>query len=131
MIVLDASVVLELLLRTADSLDIEERVLAAGETLHAPHLLDIEVAQVLRRYAARGDISEHRGRLAIALLAQLPISRYAHEPLLPRIWALRTNLTAYDAAYVALAEGLTATLLTRDKALASAPAAARAVIELI
>ena len=123
MIVIDASVVLELLLRTPAAEAVERRVFKIGETLHAPHLLDIEVVQVLRRYAARGELSAHRGRLAIAILAQFPIMRYGHEPLLPRIWTLRTNLTAYDAAYVALAEGLDCPLLTRDQRLAVAPGA--------
>lgn len=123
MIVVDASVVLELLLRTPASEEIEQRLFEAGQTMHAPHLLDVEVAQVLRRYTARGDISSHRGGTAIALLSQFPMTRYSHDPLLPRIWALRGNLTAYDAAYVALAEGLQCQLLTRDARLASAPSA--------
>jgi predicted nucleic acid-binding protein len=130
MIVTDASVILELLLRTPAADEVEARLFDAGETLHAPHLLDIEVAQVVRRYAGRGEISEARGRLTLGLLARLPIARYAHEPLLARIWALRANLTAYDAAYVALAEALGATLLTRDERLAAAPGG-RATIELL
>lgn len=129
MIVTDASVVLELLLRTPTADALEARLFDAGETLHAPHLLDVEVAQVLRRYASRGEISAARGRLSLGLLARLPVARYAHEPLLARMWALRENLTAYDAAYVALAEALGATLLTRDERLASAPGM-RATIEL-
>ena len=128
MIVVDASVVLELSLQTSAAGMIEQRLFGArGETWHAPHLIDIEVLQVLRRYAARGTISDHRGRLAVALLAQFPIRRYEHEALLRRIWALRGNLTAYDAAYVALAEGLGCTLLTRDQHLAAAPVARRLV----
>ena len=130
MIVTDASVVLELLLRTPASPAVEARLLDSGETLHAPHLLDVEVAQVLRRYAARNEISAARGRLGLELLSRLPITRHPHEPLLPRIWALRTNLTAYDAAYVALAEGLGATLLTRDERLSTA-AGSRAKIVLV
>lgn len=102
----------------------------AGETLHAPHLLDVEVAQVLRRYAARSEISPTRGRLALEILSRLPITRYPHEPLLPRIWALRANMTAYDAAYVALAEALSATVVTRDDRLSTA-AGVRAKIELV
>jgi predicted nucleic acid-binding protein len=129
-IVTDASVILELLLRTRAADAVAARLLDTAETLHAPHLVDVEVAQVLRRYAARGEISAARGRLALALLARLPVARYAHEPLLTRIWALRANLTAYDAAYVALAEALRATLLTRDERLAAAPGT-RATIELI
>ena len=130
MIVIDASVVLELLLRTPASAAIEARLLDSGETLHTPHLLDVEVAQVLRRYAARNEITAARGRLALEIVARLPVTRYSHEPLLPRIWALRANMTAYDAAYVALAEALGATLLTRDERLSTAPGG-RAKIELL
>ena len=92
-----------------------------GETLHAPHLLDLEVLQVLRRYAAAGEISAERAREALDDLAAFRLRRWAHEPLTLRIWDLRQNLTAYDAAYVALAEALGAPLLTRDRRLASAP----------
>jgi predicted nucleic acid-binding protein len=130
MIVTDASVVLELLLRTPASAAVETRLFEAGETLHAPHLLDVEVAQVLRRYAARDEISSTRGRLALEILSRFPVTRYPHEPLLPRIWALRANMTAYDAAYVALAEALGARLLTRDERLSTA-AGVRAKIELV
>ena len=100
------------------------------QTLGAPHLLDVEVAQVIRRYAAKGQIEDHRGREALADLAIFPIRRYAHDLLLPRIWELRHNLTAYDAAYVALAEALDAPLLTRDKRLTTA-AGHRARIEVV
>jgi predicted nucleic acid-binding protein len=120
-IVLDASVVVELLLRTPDALALEERVFGAGTPLHVPHLVDVEVAQVLRRYALRRDISGARGATALTLLGQFPLARHAHAPLAARVWALRANLTAYDAVYVALAEGLGATLLTRDASLARAP----------
>lgn len=130
MIVADASVVVEVLLRTPAGVHLEPRLLDANETLHAPHLLDIEVSQVLRRYAARGDVEPERGGVALELLARWPLSRYPHQPLLSRIWALRANLTAYDAAYVALAEVLKATLLTRDRKVANAPGH-RARIELV
>jgi predicted nucleic acid-binding protein len=129
-IVADASVVLELLLRTPASAPVEARLFDSGETLHAPHLLDVEVAQVLRRYAARSEISAARGRLGLGILSRFPILRYPHEPLLTRIWALRANMTAYDAAYVALAEALGATLVTRDERLSTAPGT-RAKIELV
>lgn len=114
MIVTDASVIVEILLRTADSRRLEERILGAGVPLAAPALLDIEVAQVLRRYVLRGDVAEMHGQTAISLLGRIPIRRHHHGPLLPRIWELRHNLTAYDAAYVALSEGMGATLVTRD-----------------
>lgn len=121
MIVVDASAVLEVLLRTPAASALMGRLLDPSQTLHAPHLLDVEVAQVVRRYAASGEIDGERGRMALADLADLPLRRYPHDLLLPRIWELRNNLTAYDAAYVALAEALGAPLLTRDKRLAAAP----------
>ena len=117
--VVDASVVLEVLLQTPLAGAIEERVFT-GEQLHAPHLIDLEVAQVLRRFVFRGDIQTERGRAALADYADFPIRRYPHDFLLPRIWDFRDNLTAYDATYVALAEALDATLLTRDRKLAVA-----------
>ena len=121
MIVVDASVVVELLLATPDAPRILDRLLGAGEPLHAPHLLDVEVLQVLRRYAARGTLSSARADEALRVLGDLPLTRHAHGPFLERVWSLRANLTTYDAAYVALAEALDATLLTRDARLASAP----------
>ena len=121
MMVVDASALLEVLLGTSSGAAVEERIFASGETLHAPYLLDIEIAQVLRRYAASGQVGAERGRLALVDLTDLPMHRYPHDFLLPRIWALRHNLTAYDATYVALAEALDAPLLTRDRHLAAAP----------
>ncbi len=120
MIVVDASALLDVLLRTSAAAAIETKIFAPGQTLHAPHLVDVEVAQVILRYAAAGDIGDDRGRAALTDLADLPLQRYPHGLLLPRIWGLRNNLTAYDAAYVALAEALDAVLLTRDKRLATA-----------
>jgi predicted nucleic acid-binding protein len=84
---------------------------------------------VIRRYAARGEIDNDRGRAALADLADLPLYRYPHDFLLPHVWDLRNNVTAYDAVYVALAEALDAPLLTRDRHLA-AVAGHRARIEL-
>ncbi len=119
--VVDASAALEVLLRTPAAAKVEKRLFAKGETLHAPHLLDLEVAQVLRRYASTGQIAPDRCRAALDDLADFPLIRYPHDFLLPRIWELRANLTAYDAAYVALAEILGAVLLTGDERLATAP----------
>jgi predicted nucleic acid-binding protein len=85
---------------------------------------------VLRRYCLTGDVSARRGGEALADLADLPIARYPHAALLPRLWQLRDNLTAYDAAYVALAEALDCALLTRDRRLAGTPLHA-ASIELV
>jgi predicted nucleic acid-binding protein len=90
------------------------------QTLHAPHLVDVEVTHALRRYAAAGDIDRERGSAALADLADFPVRRYPHTVLLPRVWELRSNFTAYDAVYVALAEALDASLLTRDHRLAAA-----------
>jgi len=129
-IVADASAVLELLLRTDTGRDVEARLLRRGETIHAPALIDLEVAQVLRRYVARGELTAARAKLSLDTLALFPMERYTHEPLIDRIWPLRDNLTAYDAAYVALAEGLRAPLLTCDAKLAGAPGI-RTTIELI
>jgi predicted nucleic acid-binding protein len=120
-IVVDASAVLETLLRTPAAAAVEGRLFDSRQTLHAPHLIDVEVAQVVRRYAAAGELDAERGREAIVDLADFPLLRYPHDLLLQRIWELRNNLTAYDAAYVALAEVLGAPLLTRDRRLAAAP----------
>jgi predicted nucleic acid-binding protein len=119
-IVVDASAVLEALLRTEAARAVERRLFDPRQTLHAPHLLDIEVAQVVRRYAAAGEIDPERGRAALVDLADLPLRHYPHDFLLPRVWELRNNLTAYDAVYVALAEALDAPLFTRDQRLAAA-----------
>ncbi len=121
MIVVDASAVLELLLGTATGRLAEERLFQPRETLHVPHLLDLEVAQVLRRYWATGALTEARAREALEDLVDLPLERYAHALLLPRIWELRHNVTAYDAAYLALAEALDAPLVSCDASLAAAP----------
>ena len=121
MIVVDASAMLEVLLGTATGARVEDRLLSRGESLHAPHLLDVEVAQVLRRYASAGELTPARGREALTDLADFPVHRYPHDVLLPRIWELRQNVTAYDAAYLALAETLAAPLVTCDARLASAP----------
>jgi predicted nucleic acid-binding protein len=130
MIVVDASAMLEALLRTPAAKAVEKWLFDPRQTLHAPHLLDIEVAQVIRRYSANKEIDSDRGRAALVDLADLPLHRYPHDFLLPRIWDLRHNLTAYDAAYVALAEALDAPLLTRDRRLAAA-AGHHARVELV
>ncbi|MCI0443905.1 type II toxin-antitoxin system VapC family toxin [bacterium] len=121
MIVVDSSVILEVLLRTKSSQTIEKKIFSRGQTLHAPHLIDIEIAQVIRRYASAGEITPERGSQAIEDLIDFRISRYSHDILLPRIWELRTNMTAYDATYVSLAEILDSPLLTRDAKLARSP----------
>jgi len=91
----------------------------AGETF-APELIDLEVTQALRRWAHRRAISHERASGCIGVLQNLPIKRQSHRHFLRRIWQLRHSLSAYDAAYVALAEGLEAPLFTRDRKLAAA-----------
>lgn len=120
MIVVDASALVDLLLPTKDKNAIEERLFESGESLAAPYLIDVETVHALRRYARFGDIDNRDGRKAIDDLADLPIQRYPHELLLPRVWELQHNLTAYDAVYVALAEALDVPLVTRDRRLARA-----------
>jgi len=119
MIVSDASAVIEWLIGGAKG-EAVGRVLEA-EDVFVPAHLDVEVAQVSRRLAFESIITPARGRAMIELLSQAPFRRIPLLPLLPRIWTLRDNLTAYDAAYVALAEALPAPLLTFDKKIPTAP----------
>ena len=118
MIVLDASAAVELLLGRPGAEAVREWLARPGESLHAPHLLDLEIASVLRREAGAGRLNERRAREEFQDFADLPIVRYPHDLLLPRVWGLRPHVTAYDAAYVALAEALDGTLLTLDRRLA-------------
>jgi predicted nucleic acid-binding protein len=120
-IVLDASAAIEWLLQSPAGVRIDKRIFSPSQSLHAPHLLDVEVAQVLRRYVREKTITEQRGEEALEDLGNLPLNRYPHDFLLPRVWELRATLTAYDAVYVALAELLDAPLLTCDGRIASAP----------
>ncbi len=122
MIVVDASSVVEILLHRPNADAVASRLLDFDEPLHAPHLVDIEVAHTLRRYALLGEISADHGRMLIGTLGDLPIRRHPHRDLLPRVWELRRNFAAYDASYVALAELLDASLLTLDRRLAAAAA---------
>lgn len=121
MIVIDASVMADALLNIRNSDAVAARLVAAAAELHAPHLIDIEVAHVIRRHTVMGVVAAERGRAALQVLAAMPLTRYPHANLLPRIWDLRGNLSAYDATYVALAEALDAPLVTRDRRLAAAP----------
>jgi predicted nucleic acid-binding protein len=129
-IVIDASVVVEIVLRMPAAAALQSRLFEPRLTLYAPHLLDIEVAQAVRRSAASGYIDPERGREALADLADFPLHRYPHAFLLQQVWDLRNNLSAYDAVYVVLAQTLDAPLLTRDRRLAHA-AGHRARIELL
>lgn len=119
LVVVDASAALNALLSGPSAADLSRRL--AGEVeLHAPHLIDIEVLHALRRMVRLGRLTEDRAADVRADLATLTLTRYPHEPLGDRIWELRASLTAYDAAYVALAELLGAVLVTCDAALAAA-----------
>lgn len=114
MIVVDASAVIELWLRSPLCARVETRLFEHPVALHAPQLLDVEVLQVLRRFESRNEVSPARGAAAVSLLEAFPMRRHSHMPLLTRIWSLRANLTAYDATYVALAEAMGAVLVTCD-----------------
>ena len=127
MIVLDASAAVDWLLQTPAGRRIEQRVYARQETLHSVHLLDVEILRVLRRLVRERALTPGRAEEAIADIAALRIARYAPVLLLDRIWRLRQNLSAYDAAYVALAETLQAPLITRDRRIAAAPGHTAAV----
>lgn len=119
MIVLDASAVVDLLLDRTTRAWVAEHV-AGTRSLHAPHLLDIEVTGVVRRLTLAG-IPETDAAIALTRLRAMPITRYPHVGLIDRIWQLRHTVIASDAAYVALAESLAATLITTDERLARAP----------
>jgi predicted nucleic acid-binding protein len=119
MIVLDASAAVELLGVTQAGKKISAR-LSAERILHAPHLLDLEVASAFRRQLALGGVNVERAAKGMTTHRNLRIMRHPHYPYLSRIWDLRHNFSAYDACYLALSEALDATLLTRDKALAAA-----------
>jgi predicted nucleic acid-binding protein len=121
MIVLDASAVVDWLLQTPSGRRIEQRIYARNDSLHTVHLLDVEFTQVLRRLVREGTLARKRAEEAMEDLIAVRVTRYAPVVLLHRIWQLRQNLSAYDAAYVALAEELNAPLITRDQKLAKAP----------
>lgn len=97
MIVLDASATVDWLLQTSSGRRIKKRIYARSETLHASQLLDLEVTQVLRRLTQQAIISGTRADQAVRDLMDLRVTRYPHLVLLPRIWQLRTNCSAYDA----------------------------------
>ena len=121
MIVLDASAALDWILHTPVGLQVEARIYSGRESVHVPHLLDLELTQILRRLVVAGKVPADRAKAALGVLTNARLLRHPHYQLLPRIWQLRNNITAYDAAYIALAESLDASLLTRDRKLALAP----------
>jgi len=118
-IVADASAVLEVLLNTATGVAVGRHLFALGETVHVPHLLDLEVLQGIRKYVRTGSMSSLRAEHALQYYTSMSLRRYPHNALAPRIWALRHNWTAYDASYIALAEALSAPLITCDRAFAT------------
>lgn len=120
-VVVDASAVLDLLLAKPSAPALRERL--RSEELNAPHLIDLEILQVMRRHARFGDLDMRRALAAIDAHQQLPIKRHPHAPFLGLIWQLRNNFTAYDAMYVALGITLSATLITADAPLARAASA--------
>lgn len=114
MIVPDASLVVELLLNSPVAEVIKEEWRDRDEVFVAPHLLDIEVFGALRRLVAGKRVDAYRCQEFMSALSEFPVQRYAHQPLLPRIWELRQNFTVYDAAYIALAEATGGVLWTCD-----------------
>lgn len=116
MIVVDASVLVKALLH-----DGRARPRLGSEELHAPDLLDLEVVSTVRGLVLGREVLEARARRTLTELSGLALTRHSAAPLVPRIWDLRSNLTAYDACYVALAEQLDCALVTADARIARAP----------
>ena len=116
MIVVDASAAISALMHAGAARDV-----LGADSLHAPHLLDVEVASGLRRLHAAGEIDAASGSFALLTLQRLALERYPMRGLLQRIWDLRGGVSSYDAAYVALAEALGCPLLTADARLSRAP----------
>ena len=121
MIVVDASAMTEFLLQTPLGVRVEARLFVGTDEFHAPHLIDVEVVQALRRLVRMGEVRPNRAREAVEDLTGLDIRRHSHVDWLGRAWALRDNLTAYDAMYVALAGAIDAPLVTCDGPLGTAP----------
>lgn len=111
-VVVDASAVLTLLLRAPSAEKVADRLRTARGSVSAPHLLDVEVTQILRRHAAADAGQIKRCQQALHDLWRMPLFRYPHAPLLDRVWKLRSRMTTSDAVYVALAEFLDAPILT-------------------
>jgi predicted nucleic acid-binding protein len=120
-IVVDASALLEFLLQTSLGARVEARLFREDDELHAPHLVDVEITQGLRRLVRTGEVSAGRADDAIADLTDLDLHRHPHLDLLGRAWKLRDNISAYDAMYVALAEAIESPIVTCDGPLAKAP----------
>jgi predicted nucleic acid-binding protein len=119
LIVIDASAALDLLLQKPAAIALDAHIAAAGDELHVPHLIDLEITQVLRRFLHRGELSTLRAQQALDAWLGFRVVRHDHDLLLPRVWDLRNSVSAYDAGYIALAEVLGARLLTTDARLAN------------
>lgn len=120
MLVVDTSAVLAALASRPPEPTLLQRLADDGD-LHAPHLIDIEILNALRGLVRSGQLSQDRAQDIRTDVEDLAITRYGHQPLADRVWALRHNLTAYDAAFVALADALEVPLVTCDARLANAP----------
>jgi predicted nucleic acid-binding protein len=120
MIILDASAVVDLLVEPAAATGQLRASIRTASLVHAPHLMDAEVTSALRRQVLQGRIDQITARRAIRRLAAMRVKLWPHQPLLGRAFALRHQLSAYDAIYVAMAEATGATLVTRDERLARA-----------
>lgn len=129
MIVLDASVVVELLINSPVADSLRRDLASRTDSFIAPHLLDVEVVSAIRSLAAAQRIDSHRSKKLLADLAMLPAQRFPHTPLLSRMWELRHNFTAYDAAYIALAEATDSILYTVDEKLSNGHRARVAVFK--
>ena len=112
MIVIDASAAVEVFIKSPLGVRHESRVLTT--TRHAPHLINVELVQALRRFVSSGAVATRIAEEALNDFRSAALNLHVHDPLLPRVWELRTSLSAYDALYVALAETLDAPLLTCD-----------------
>ncbi len=127
MIVIDASVVIEILLGTPVGRKFASELFARSTSWNAPHLIDCEVLQVLRRLVLQKQLDPERAAFAVQDLGDLDLVRHAHNDLSARVWDLRHNLTACDATYLALAEALGAALVTGDRGFLRVPGRRAAV----
>lgn len=118
-LVVDASVLVNVV-GDDERAGLRARERIVDRSLIAPEIIDLEVVQAIRRAARTGRVDGRRSKEAIQNLIALPIRRLPHLPLIGRIWELRDNVSPYDAAYVALAEGFGVPLLTADARLARA-----------
>jgi predicted nucleic acid-binding protein len=131
MIVVDASVIIPIVSGHAEGRMLSARILEPGQPICAPYLLDVEVVHALRRIERLGNLDRADAFTAVEVLLKLPIDRYPHDILIPRMWQLRGHVSAYDATYIALAEGVRGTLLTRDARLKHAVAGLGVAVEVV